>query len=169
MPVDRFSPSASGCLLSMRSLELKIPPPVVALLAGLLMWLVSRIAPSMDAPILARFWFAPALAVVGVAFSASGAIAFSRAKTTANPMKPEAASSLVADGPYKISRNPMYVGLTLILVAWAIFLCSGWVLAGPLLFAVYIRRFQIAPEERALAALFGAEYSEYRTRVRRWL
>lgn len=153
----------------MQSLELKIPPPVAALLVGFMMWLISRLAPPVDVPALARFWFAPALAIVGVAFSASGAIAFSRAKTTTNPMKPEAASSLVSYGPYKITRNPMYVGLTLILVAWAIFLWSGWALAGPLVFAAYIRRFQITPEERALSALFGAEYREYQARVRRWL
>ena len=153
----------------MQSLELKIPPPVVALLVGFLMWLISRIDPAMDIPAWARFWFAPAVAVVGVVFSASGAIAFSRAQTTTNPMKPEAASSLVSYGPYKITRNPMYVGLTLILIGWAIFLWSGWAFAGPLVFAAYIRRFQITPEERALSALFGAEYSEYQARVRRWL
>ena len=153
----------------MQSLELKVPPPVAALLVGFLMWLISRLAPSIDVPALARLWFAPAIAIIGVAFSASGAIAFTRAKTTTNPMKPQAASSLVACGPYKITRNPMYVGLTLILAAWAIFLWSGWALVGPLIFAAYIHRFQIAPEERALLALFGAEYSEYQGRVRRWL
>jgi protein-S-isoprenylcysteine O-methyltransferase Ste14 len=153
----------------MQCLELKIPPPIVALLVGFSMWLISRIAPPADIPVLARFWFAPVVAIAGAAFSASGAIAFSRAKTTTNPMKPQAASSLVSHGPFKITRNPMYVGLTVILVGWAIFLWSGWALAGPLVFAAYIRRFQIAPEERALSALFGAQYSEYQARVRRWL
>ncbi len=84
-------------------------------------------------------------------------------------MKPEAASSLVVTGIYKVTRNPMYVGLSFLLLAWAVFLWSAWALLGPLVFLAYIFRFQIAPEERALATLFGADYSAYKARVRRWL
>jgi len=141
-------------------LELKIPPPAVAVFAAIVMWGVSRATPS---------WEIPALARIGVAFSVSGVIAFRRAKTTINPTTPEAASSLVSSGVYRATRNPMYVGLLLVLVAWAVFLSSGWALPGPLVFAAYIRRFQITPEERVLSALFGTEYSAYKARVRRWL
>jgi protein-S-isoprenylcysteine O-methyltransferase Ste14 len=63
----------------------------------------------------------------------------------------------------------MYVGLLLVLVAWALFLNSAWALMGPAIFALYINRFQIAPEEKALAATFGAAYSAYKSSVRRWL
>jgi protein-S-isoprenylcysteine O-methyltransferase Ste14 len=153
----------------MKSLELKIPPPIVTLIVGFLMWRVSLLDPAVDPPALARFWIAPALALIGIAFTASGAIAFRRAKTTTNPTKPESSSSLVSSGPYRITRNPMYVGLALILAAWAAFLWSAWTIAGPLIFIAYIRRFQIAPEERALADLFGPQYGEYKARVRRWL
>jgi protein-S-isoprenylcysteine O-methyltransferase Ste14 len=149
--------------------ELRIPPPIVALLVGVAMRGVSHIAPTLDGPPLVWRWFALALALVGVALTASGAIAFRRAKTTTNPMKPGAASSLVLSGAYKFTRNPMYVGLVLVLVAWAIFLSSWLTLAGPLLFAAYIQRFQIVPEERALLAAFGAEYSAYKAKVRRWI
>ena len=84
-------------------------------------------------------------------------------------MKPQAASSLVVAGVYKITRNPMYLGLSLVLVGWAVFLWSAWALLGPVVFVAYISRFQIAPEERVLASLFGSEYSAYKTKVRRWL
>jgi len=153
----------------LRTLELKIPPPAVAVFAAIVMWGVSRATPSWEIPALARIGVALAIAAIGVAFSVSGVIAFRRAKTTINPTTPEAASSLVSSGAYRATRNPMYVGLLLVLVAWAVFLSSGWALPGPLVFAAYIRRFQITPEERVLSALFGTEYSAYKARVRRWL
>jgi protein-S-isoprenylcysteine O-methyltransferase Ste14 len=152
----------------MASLELKVPPPVVALLVALAMWGLARLAPLAGEPS-SRAVVALALAALGVAFSVSGAIAFRRAKTTKNPMKPQAASSLVVSGVYKLTRNPMYLGLSLVLLGWAVFLWSAWALLGPVVFITYISRFQIAPEERILTTLFGSEYSAYKARVRRWL
>jgi protein-S-isoprenylcysteine O-methyltransferase Ste14 len=152
----------------MSSLELKLPPPVVALLVAVAMWVVAFLIPSSSAPSF-RVTIALGAAAVAVAFSVSGVLAFRKAKTTKNPMKPEAASSLVVTGIYKVTRNPMYVGLSILLLAWAVFLWSAWVLVGPLVFVAYISRFQIAPEERVLAQLFGAEYAAYKARVRRWL
>jgi hypothetical protein len=92
-----------------------------------------------------------------------------RAKTTINPFKPQNSTALVTSGVYRFTRNPMYLGLTLIVLGWATFLCSVWALAGPVLFVLYISRFQIEPEERILSAKFGAAYSDYVSRVRRWL
>jgi protein-S-isoprenylcysteine O-methyltransferase Ste14 len=152
----------------MASLELKVPPPVVALLVALAMWGLARLAPLAGEPS-SRAVVALALAALGVAFSVSGAVAFRRAKTTKNPMKPQAASSLVVSGVYKLTRNPMYLGLSLVLLGWAVFLWSVWALLGLVVFITYISRFQIAPEERILTTLFGSEYSAYKARVRRWL
>ena len=152
----------------MSSLELRVPPPLVALLVGAVMWGLSVAAPLVSAPSY-RVSLAILLAAVGVAFSLSGVLAFRSAKTTTNPLKPQAASSLVVTGIYRFTRNPMYVGVTLLLVAWAVFLWSGWALLGPVAFVAYISRFQIAPEERALVALFGSEYLAYKARVRPWL
>jgi protein-S-isoprenylcysteine O-methyltransferase Ste14 len=112
---------------------------------------------------------AAAIALAGIAFSAAGVLAFRRARTTVNPTRPEEATQLVRSGVYRITRNPMYVGLACLLVAWAVFLSSPWALLGPLAFVLYIGRFQIAPEERALAKLFGSDYSAYQAEVRRWL
>ena len=153
----------------MRSFELKIPPPVVAALIAVAMWGIAFIAPLVEVPTLLRLCVAGAIAMAGAAFSLAGIMSFRRARTTINPMKPEAATSLVSSGIYRITRNPMYVGLLFVLVAWSAGLSSVWALLGPLAFFLYIGRFQITPEEKVLSELFGAEYSAYKARVRRWL
>ena len=153
----------------MKSLELKIPPPAIAVVAAVAMWALSRGAPSLQVPTGIRLPLALAVALAAVGFSVAGVISFRRAKTTLNPTAPQLTSSLVSSGIYAVTRNPMYLGLLLALIAWAIFLSSAWALLGPLAFFLYIGRFQIAPEERALSALFGAEYTTYMSRVRRWL
>jgi protein-S-isoprenylcysteine O-methyltransferase Ste14 len=76
---------------------------------------------------------------------------------------------LVTTGIYHHTRNPMYVGLLLVLLGWVSFLCSVIALLGLVAFVIYITRFQIVPEERVLLAKFGADYAEYLARVRRWL
>jgi protein-S-isoprenylcysteine O-methyltransferase Ste14 len=152
----------------MSFLELRVPPPIVALLVAAGMWGLTLVSPASSPPSL-YVGTALGLAVVGVSFSVAGALAFRKAGTTKNPMKPQAASSLVVTGVYRATRNPMYVGLSVLLLAWAVYLWSLWVLVGLLVFIAYISRFQIAPEERALAELFGSEYSAYTSRVRRWL
>jgi protein-S-isoprenylcysteine O-methyltransferase Ste14 len=63
----------------------------------------------------------------------------------------------------------MYVGLTLVVLGWAAFLCSFLALTGPVAFVLYISRFQIAPEERVLISKFGVAYEEYKSQVRRWV
>jgi protein-S-isoprenylcysteine O-methyltransferase Ste14 len=86
-----------------------------------------------------------------------------------NPTQPETSSTIVTSGIYRWSRNPMYAGFLLILAGWAVQLAS---IAAVLLlpaFVLYMNRYQIQPEERALTDKFGAEYLSYRRRVRRWL
>lgn len=155
--------------IRMQALELKIPPPAVAVLLAGAMWGISLVAPLLEVPAFIRVAAAVTIALAGGGFSLTGVISFRRARTTVNPMKPETASSLVCSGIYKVTRNPMYLGLLLVLVAWAVFLSSAWALLGPLAFVLYINRFQIAPEERVLSAMFGTGYSTYKSRVRRWL
>lgn len=151
------------------ALDLKIPPPVAAVLMAGAMWGISSFAPLLEMPPSMRRSTALALALAGAAFSLAGVVSFRRARTTVNPTKPEKTSSLVCSGVYRVTRNPMYLGLLLVLAAWAVFLSSAWALLGPLAFLLYIDRFQIAPEERVLSALFGPAYTAYKSRVRRWL
>jgi protein-S-isoprenylcysteine O-methyltransferase Ste14 len=153
----------------MKSLELKIPPPAIALFVALAMWGLALATPSPHMLTVIRVSAALAIALAGVAFALAGVAACRRAKTTVNPTKPQTTSALIGSGIYAVTRNPMYLGLLLVLIALAVFLSSLWALLGPVAFFLYIGRFQIAPEERALAVLFGAQYDAYLCRVRRWL
>ena len=114
----------------MKSLELRIPPPAVTVLVAAAMWTLSQATLSLRVPTGIRLSLALAVALVGISFSAAGVISFRRAKTTVNPMKPQMTSSLVCSGIYSVTRNPMYVGLLIILIAFAIFLSSAWALLG---------------------------------------
>ena len=155
----------------MDTLELRIPPVVVVLAVAALMWLVARLAPELvvDIPRGTRRLIFVLLAIGGALFAVAGVWSFRRAKTTVNPTQPEASSSVVTSGVYRFSRNPMYLGMLLGLVGWAIYLSSALAFLGPIIFVVYMNRFQIGPEERMLSTKFGDEYQHYRQSVRRWL
>ncbi|MGH8749108.1 MAG: methyltransferase family protein [Burkholderiales bacterium] len=133
------------------------------------MWGIAMIAPQVELPAGVRLAACAAIAVAGLVFGAAGIGSFRRARTTLHPTRPQEASSLVRSGIYRITRNPMYLGLALVLAAWAVFLSSAWALFGPLAFMLYMSHFQIAAEERALSRLFGSEYASYKASVRRWL
>lgn len=153
----------------MHNLELKVPPPVVALCSALLMWLAPQVAAPFEVSSLFRMSVALAFVVAGLGLDLAGLVSFLRAHTTINPLKPASTSSLVSTGLYRYTRNPMYLGLLLILLGWALFL--GNILAFFVIpvFVLYINRFQITPEERILSSMFGAEFSAYQARTRRWL
>ncbi len=155
--------------MNLHLLETRVPPPVLALTIGLLMWLAVRFWPLPEMPIPYRGPLALALALAGFAFTMAGIVPFRRARTTVNPLRPASASTLVTSGVYRVTRNPMYVGLLMVLLAWVVYLAVPWLLLGPLFFVLYMARFQIVPEERALAKLFGEAYLAYQRRVRRWL
>lgn len=153
----------------MPSLDHKIPPPIVGALVALAMWLLAPIGPAWVVGPAARHVAAAVLVAVGLAFDLLGLLAFRASRTTANPLKPQRASALVTSGIYRVSRNPMYVGMCFLLLAWAVHLSALLPLAGPVIYVLYITRFQIQPEERVLGQLFGEQYSRYAARVRRWL
>ncbi|WP_028313044.1 methyltransferase family protein [Derxia gummosa] len=154
----------------MHRLELRLPPPVVCLLVAAAMWFAARHPLGAPPPTLAAVavlqW---PCALAGALLDLSALLGFRRARTTWHPHRPQAASALVTGGIYRVTRNPMYLGLALLLVAWALRLGQLLPWLGPPLFAAWITRFQIVPEERALAAKFGADWVAYRMRVRRWL
>lgn len=151
----------------MNTLELKIPPPLVALAFATLMWLTPVLAGSIDIPY--RIALAVALPCIGMSIAISGVLAFRQAHTTLNPIKASSASSLVSGGIFQFTRNPMYLGLVFVLLGWTVFLSNPLALLFVPVFVLYMDRFQIIPEERVLAKLFGTEYSAYKERVRRWL
>src|SRR6202035_1479507 len=106
---------------------------------------------------------------IGLAIAVAAVRRFRHARTTVNPVDPSKATQLVTDGVFRISRNPMYLGLALLLMGWAIWLhsVSPWVILP--LFVFLITRVQIIPEEHALEHLFGTDYLTYRRSVGRWI
>jgi len=148
---------------------LKVPPVALAVLVALVMWGASLLVPPVAAPSTVRVASAAVLWLAGAGISLAGVFAFRRAKTSVNPTKPDSVSALVSGGIYRVTRNPMYLGFLLMLLGWAAFLWSIAAAVVAMSFVLYMNRFQIAPEERALAARFGAEFSAYKARVRRWL
>ena len=153
----------------MSALDLKIPPPIVTLVLALLMWLTPAVAGHLEISYPSRVLWAVVLVCVGQGIAIAGMVAFRRAKTTVNPVKASSASSLVIRGVYRYTRNPMYVGLLLTLLAFAVFLANPLTVLWVVVYVLYITRFQIIPEERVLASLFGAEYEAYKGRVSRWI
>jgi protein-S-isoprenylcysteine O-methyltransferase Ste14 len=153
----------------MRQLELKIPPLIVLAIAAFLMWAIARAAPRWTLLYPARTLVAAALFLLGITVMVAGVRAFRRAHTTVDPRSPEDASQLVNSSVYRFTRNPMYVGMLFVLIAWMVLLSNLGAVVVPALFMLYITRWQIVPEERALAAKFGTQYETYRKSVRRWL
>ncbi len=153
----------------MNALELRIPPAAVFVIAALLMGLVAWALPALHVALPGRVVLAVALALAGGLFGVAGIVAFSRAKTTVHPMKPGEATSLVTTGIYTRTRNPMYLGLLLALLGFGIYLANPVSLLMLPGFVFYMNRFQIIPEERAMASNFGADFETYRAQVRRWL
>ncbi|MGM0632079.1 MAG: methyltransferase family protein [Pseudomonadota bacterium] len=150
-------------------MEMKIPPAAVVAVFAAAMWLIAPIFPAFGFPLPVRQLLSLIVAVMGVAVVVAGIASFRKTHTTINPMRPESASALVESGLYSFTRNPMYLGFLLILAGWAVFLAnalSALLLAG---FVLYMNRFQIIPEERALLERFGDAFSAYSERVRRWL
>jgi protein-S-isoprenylcysteine O-methyltransferase Ste14 len=150
-------------------LDHRIPPPLAMLLIAAAMWATARAWPAFafDPPL--RVPLAATIALIGLGIEIAAGWAFRRARTTVNPLRPQNAARLVTGGPNRFSRNPMYLSLALLLLAWALWLGHIAALALWPLFPLFVTRFQILPEERALAARFGAEYAAYCAKVRRWL
>ena len=145
----------------------KIPPPVITLIGALLIYYSSPFFPHLT---LAAFNVLSILSLVsGIAVIVFAIKSFKDYKTTINPLKPETASSLVTSGVFKYTRNPMYLGLLLILIYLSlIFNVVGGCLVS-LGFIIYITKFQIIPEEVAMEKLFGNQFLEYKQQVRRWI
>ena len=151
------------------SLELRVPPVAVASVAALCMWMLARWTPGLGLGGYWRLGAAVSLFVAGVVVAVAGVLEFRRARTTVNPTTPQAATSMVRSGIYRHTRNPMYLGMLLVLAGWAVWLASLAAVAVLPVFVLYLNRLQIEPEERALASRFGADFEEYRRSVRRWL
>ncbi len=145
----------------------KIPPPIVTLFFGLCIYLSRPYFPEFSFSILNSL--STISFVLGITVFATAVSSFKRQNTTVNPISIEKASSLVVNGVFKYSRNPMYLGMLFILLG----LTFKFNLIGGLLFTssfmIFISKFQIKPEEAAMEKLFDQEWKDYIKNVRRWL
>jgi protein-S-isoprenylcysteine O-methyltransferase Ste14 len=158
-----------GNCMSSHALELKIPPVVVVAVVMAFMWLTARATPTLLVLFPGRLVLSLLIVALGVAIIAAGVHSFSKANTTVNPHRPSASTFVVTTGIYRITRNPMYLGMLLLILAWMVYLANVTAAIFPILFVAYITRFQIQPEERVLIEKFGSAYEAYRASVRRWL
>jgi protein-S-isoprenylcysteine O-methyltransferase Ste14 len=151
------------------ALDARVPPLIVMLAIAGAMWTAIAAMPSARVPIPLGDVVGWSLGAVGTVVVVAGLGTFLRFGTTADPMNPGTASRLVTSGIYARTRNPMYVGMTMVLVGFAIARQHPIALALASCFPAYVGRFQIPPEERAMTRLFGSECSDYMKRVPRWL
>jgi len=153
----------------MDKLKTRIPPPIVMLISAALMWGISQASINIEITSSIRMLSLLTLTLLGMFVCISGVVFFKLAKTTTNPLRPDAVSSLVVTGIYKYSRNPMYLGFAILLFAWSVYLASILSIVGVVVFVCYMNQFQIMPEEAALNKVFGNEFEQYKSKVRRWL
>ncbi|MBA6231515.1 MULTISPECIES: methyltransferase family protein [unclassified Colwellia] len=150
-------------------MELKIIPVVQVLFAVILMITFSKLWPMFSFNWPAYLIVALLLLVLSVGVGISAIVSFKKHKTTVNPTKPETSSTVVNSGIYAISRNPMYLAMLIALVSLTYYLQHLMCLPVILIFISYMTRYQIIPEEQMLMKIFGQQYKDYQTKVRRWL
>lgn len=149
-------------------MKLKVPPAFVFLFFGFLMYLLQEFLPVGEFDFFGRQYLLKGLTLLALVIAMVAIGQFFRNRTTVDPLKPSKASYLVTKGMYRFSRNPMYLALLLLLLAWGLYLGNAFntlVAAG---FVSYMNHFQIGPEEKVLSQRFGKEYEHYCTQVRRW-
>lgn len=147
--------------------RIRLVPPAYFLLTLLLQLALDLLLPGAELLQPAWRWLGWLLLVPAVLLAAPAARALARRGTTLHPFGQP--SRLVTDGPYRYTRNPLYLALACILLAVAVWLGSLAALLVLPVFCLAITRSFIRHEERVLAAAFGADYVDYCRRVRRWL
>ena len=147
----------------------RIPPPVLMLAAAILMWILNRWLPLVR-------WIAPpwnqfgsAVAAIGLLIGVAAVVRMHQAHTTTSPMDPGKASRLVTDGVFRISRNPIYLSATLLMIGLALALGNLWFVVLAFVAGFTTGKVAIRSEEKRLALRFGKKYHDYAKRVRRWL
>ena len=150
-------------------MKLRVPPVVQVLLSGALGWGLAALFPTPQIGGSWRLFVAAFVSGIGAILLTLAVSAFVRAKTTVNPLDPGSAEKLVTFGLFRFSRNPMYLGMLLVLTGWVIWLGAWSAILAPALFIWIMTVLQIKPEERYLQLKFGDQFTLYRTRTRRWI
>lgn len=150
-------------------LELKVPPLAQVLVISIGILSISILLPSFGVLIPAGRLVGSILMIVGATLAIAGVLEFRRSKTTVDPRHPNNSERLVCSGIYRLSRNPMYLGMFIALLGWSVYLAnlvSFVLLPG---FVFYMNQFQIKPEEKILSKKFGTGFDRYCSEVHRWV
>lgn len=150
------------------SRKLYFPPLLHFMVYGLFSYILAANMPALGYQFVVLFWASLPMALIGLLVLLASVRSFAIAGTTVNPIEPEKAGQLVTSGLYRFTRNPMYLGMLLVLFAGAIALQNIAALSGPILYAISMTLFQIMPEERVLEENFGSAFTVYRQQTRRW-
>ncbi|MCB1984174.1 MAG: isoprenylcysteine carboxylmethyltransferase family protein, partial [Nitrosomonas sp.] len=134
----------------MYRLTLLIPPALLLIVFATMMWLIGVFFPFLSLNQERQLWVPLLIIMAGIFLIIMSSITFVRLKTTLNPMKPESSSTLIKTGLYRYSRNPIYLGLAVILFGWGVYLSNILTLLFLVGFVLYLNRFQIEPEEKSL-------------------
>ena len=142
----------------------KIPPPIVTLFFGLCIFFSQEYFPEFNLEFLTTLSYISYIA--GLSILLWAVRLFKKQNTTVNPIKIENASSLVTSGIFKYTRNPMYLGMVLILLGLTLMFNFIGGIMFTLLFTMYITKFKIRPEEEVMERFFGADFIKYKQNVR---
>ncbi len=149
-------------------MQLRIPPALIFLFTALCMYFLEVLLPVGYFDFFGRYYLMAALLLLAIILGVAALWQFYKARTTIDPRKPDLTLVLETKGVYSFSRNPMYLALLLVLLAWGLWLGNAFntILAAG--FVSVMNKLQIGPEETALQKKFGKAYGQYCIRVRRW-
>ena len=148
------------------NLKTKIPPPLITLICILIIYFFEKEF------IFFRDWniyLSGFFLLWGLIIIAFAVFKFAKTKTTVDPTKPSKTSSLVISGIYRITRNPMYIGMLFLIISFTFYKLS---LVGAIVipsFIFYINKYQIEPEEYEMRKKFGENFEDYCKKVDRWI
>ena len=150
-------------------MKLLVPPPIVAFCIAIIIWLVRNSFSVLSLNFTGQLMVAFIVALAGLLLAVFSMGLFWRSGTTVTPLNPNKTSSLVVSGFYRFTRNPMYLGMAIMLMGWSIYCGNLLGMVGVGLFVSYMNKFQIEPEEKILKDKFGEEFTAYCSQVRRWI
>jgi protein-S-isoprenylcysteine O-methyltransferase Ste14 len=156
----------------MKNLELKCPPPIVMMICAIISLVASQKSLEfiqLQVSTFESLVWPLVFFIAGIVVAVAGVKEFKQHHTTLNPLHPEKTSSLVTSGVYQLTRNPMYLGLLIVLLGWGDLLDSFLAFSGALIFFLYMSAFQIKPEEDMMKEKFDQGFTQYCSQVRRWL
>ena len=146
---------------------IKIPPPILVIILTSLVYFSSTKLELIYLPY--RQIVSVIILIIGLIVIVSPVVDFIKSKTTINPVKFKNVNRLVTTGIYRYSRNPMYLGMILIIISTTVYYLNFLSVFSPLIFYIWINKFQINREEIFLEEKFGSEYLKYKSKTRRWI